>query len=164
MKILLIGGTRFFGRQIVNNLISQNYDVTILNRGNKSDDFGNKVNRIITDRRDFKQMKNAVSKFKYDVVIDQFCYTPIDADISVRVFSGRTERYIMTSTMEVYNKSSFKLKNTPTISDCAKEDELNLSDYHVDNSLPWNNTDFLEKNYAEGKRQAESVFLNNKAF
>ena len=33
MKVLVLGGTRFVGLQLVRYLVSQKYDVTILNRG-----------------------------------------------------------------------------------------------------------------------------------
>ncbi len=91
-------------------------------------------------------------------------YTPIDAEISIKVFSGRTDRYIMTSTIETYNKSSFRLTKLAVISDFAIEEEFDLSNYPYDYNLPWSDNNFLEKNYAEGKRQAESVLFNRKHF
>ena len=36
------------------------------------------------------------------MVVDQVCYTPRQAAIARRVFTGRTARYVMTSTVEVY--------------------------------------------------------------
>ena len=46
MNILVIGGTRFFGIHMVNELLTAGYDVTIATRGKASDSFGDKVKRI----------------------------------------------------------------------------------------------------------------------
>lgn len=43
MNILVIGGTRFFGIHMVNELLTAGHDVTIATRGKVSDSFGDKV-------------------------------------------------------------------------------------------------------------------------
>lgn len=50
MNILVIGGTRFFGIHMVNELLTAGYDVTIATRGKASDSFGDKVKRIFLER------------------------------------------------------------------------------------------------------------------
>lgn len=45
MKILVIGGTRFFGIHMVNELLEKGHDVTIATRGISSDEYGDKVKR-----------------------------------------------------------------------------------------------------------------------
>jgi len=52
MKVLVIGGTRFFGIPMVYELLKQGHDVTIATRGNNIDTFGEKVKRIILDHSD----------------------------------------------------------------------------------------------------------------
>lgn len=43
MNILVIGGTRFFGIHMVNELLTAGYDVTIATRGKASDSFGDQL-------------------------------------------------------------------------------------------------------------------------
>ena len=43
MNILVIGGTRFFGIDMVNELLTAGHDVTIATRGKASDSFGDNV-------------------------------------------------------------------------------------------------------------------------
>lgn len=50
MKILVIGGTRFFGIHMIKELLAKGHDVTIATRGNASDAFGDSVERIIIER------------------------------------------------------------------------------------------------------------------
>ncbi len=46
MKILVLGGTRFFGIHMVKDLISKGHDVTIATRGKTKDEFGDAVSRL----------------------------------------------------------------------------------------------------------------------
>ena len=71
MKILVIGGTRFFGIHMVNELLAQGHDITIATRGKAADTYGNRVQRIILDRTNETSMKHALSGKRYDVVIDK---------------------------------------------------------------------------------------------
>jgi len=53
-NILIIGGTRYFGKLLVQQLIDKGHQVTIATRGQASDPFGAHVQRIRVDRRDFR--------------------------------------------------------------------------------------------------------------
>jgi len=59
MKILVIGGTRFFGIHMVNELLADGHDVTIATRGKAYDKYGDRVRRIIVERTSAESMKNA---------------------------------------------------------------------------------------------------------
>ena len=70
MKILILGGTRFFGIHMVNELLAKGHDITIATRGKAADDYGNQVRRITLERTNAASMKNALGNGHYDVVID----------------------------------------------------------------------------------------------
>ena len=71
MKILVIGGTRFFEIYMVKELLEKGHDVTIATRGIPSDEYGDKVNKIILERKNEESVKEALSGTHYDVVIDK---------------------------------------------------------------------------------------------
>ena len=50
MRVLVIGGTRFVGYQLVWRLLAGGHTVTLLNRGTLPDPFGARVERLIGDR------------------------------------------------------------------------------------------------------------------
>ncbi len=50
MKILALGGSRFFGKKLVSKLLDAGHSVTVANRGNLDDGFGNRVSRVRTER------------------------------------------------------------------------------------------------------------------
>lgn len=138
MKILVIGGTRFFGKRFVQLMLEQGHSVTILNRGQTSDDFGNRVTRIIADRTNQKQLQSAI-KSEYDVVVDNILMNTQEADSIVSVLENRTSHYIMTSTLAVYD---------------PKPGALYESDFEAVHNIPGPAFNPREE-YQQGKRAAE---------
>ncbi len=101
MKILVIGGTRFFGIHMVNELLAEGHDVTIATRGKVADEYGDRVQRIIIDRTNETSMKNALSGRHYDVVIDKIAYC--SNDIKYIMEAVECDKYIHMSSTSVYD-------------------------------------------------------------
>ena len=78
MKVLVIGGARFCGIPMVEELLRMGHDVTIATRGLSADGFGSRVGRIILDRTNAGSMKEALRGRYYDVVIDKIAYCSND--------------------------------------------------------------------------------------
>lgn len=136
MKILVIGGTKFFGIHMVNELLSKGHNVTIATRGNISDTYGNRVNRIIIERTNEQSMK-ALSSSHYDVVIDKIAYC--SNDIKYVMETVNCDKYIHMSSTAVYEP-----KHMNTVE----------SDFDgVSKELVW--CDRKDFSYGEVKRQAE---------
>jgi nucleoside-diphosphate-sugar epimerase len=155
-NILVIGGTRYFGVLLVQTLLDAGHQVTLATRGRTPDPFGDKVRRIVLDRRDAHQMRDAfLTGPCYDVVFDQMCYSPLDAAIAMEVFAGKAGRYVMASTIEVYRPLLGQLER-PLL-----ESDFNHAEQEVDTSLPWHDPEFADANYGLGKRQAEAVLLRD---
>ena len=70
MKILIIGGTRFIGKEVVNGLKFLKSNYTVFSR-NVS--FKNEENYIIGDRNNLEDLKKIIGKF--DVIIDFISYS-----------------------------------------------------------------------------------------
>jgi nucleoside-diphosphate-sugar epimerase len=102
MKILIIGGTRFFGYHITKRLLGDGHDVTLFNRGKTPDDFGHRVGRICGDRCDHTSFFKRLKDLKFDVVIDMIAFKPEDSRAAVKTFLGRVGHFIHISTAAVY--------------------------------------------------------------
>lgn len=100
-KILVIGGSRYFGRRLVTLERDAGNEVTVLNRGSAAPPRG--VAHLVADRDDEEQLRAALGERTFDTVYDQILYTPRQAGLARRVLTGRTGRYVMTSTMEVHD-------------------------------------------------------------
>lgn len=141
-EILVLGGTRFFGKELVNELIKRGHNVTILTRGNLKNTFDkDKVKHIKADRSDKESLKKAVEGLFFDIIYDNICYSPNDALISTEIFKNKTKRYIVTSSSAVYDKKIG-----------VKESEFNPRKYKI---TLGNREEF---SYSEGKRLMEAVF------
>ena len=100
MNILVIGGTRFFGIHMVNELLTQGHDITIATRGKAIDEYGNRVRRIVIERTSEASMKKALSGMRYDVVIDKIAYC--SNDIKYVMEAVDCDKYILMSSTAVY--------------------------------------------------------------
>ena len=147
-KVLIIGGTRFFGKKLVEQLIREQVDVTILTRGNTVDFFGDSVKRLQADRTDAVALSLVLGSATYDVVYDNICYTPQEAEDAVKWFTGRTEKYIVTSSLSVYPFGEPRIN----------ENRFDPYSYSLPEIYP------PKGDYAEGKRMVEAVFFQKAPF
>mgnify|MGYP001587072955 CR=1 FL=1 len=160
-KILVIGGTRFFGKILVQGLLARGHHVTLATRGNAPLAFaeGEQLSHIRVDRGDRNAMHQAFKDCAgFDVIYDQVCYHPHDAHIACEVFAEKVKRYVMTSTIEVY------ADHYPTHTAAANEDLIDLQRVAIDIDSAWRDAAFAEANYGLAKRQAEAYFAQHAAF
>ncbi len=135
-KILVVGGTRFFGIPMVNALIEAGHDVTIATRGNAEILFVDKVRHIIVDRNNPEQVKEKLGGIYFDCIIDKVAYSSNDVKHLMDYVS--CGRYILMSSCSVYTKFHSNIY----------ENEFDPFSYE----LKW--MDRIA-DYDEGKRQAE---------
>ncbi|MEV4251818.1 NAD-dependent epimerase/dehydratase family protein [Spirillospora sp. NPDC049652] len=159
--ICVIGGSRYVGKLLVERLRAAGHRVTVINRGSVRPPAG--VEHLVVDRDDEAALTAALGTRAFDVVVDQVCYTPVQAAIAVRAFGGRTRRYVMTSTIEVYDPATAALPEVPAGTPVAEEN-VDPAAWLVSADLPWQDDAYLEAHYAEGKRQAEAVFTQDARF
>lgn len=162
MKFCIIGGTRFIGKLLVDDLVSQGHEVTIITRGQTEDSFGDTVTQLQADANDADSLQKAVAGLHFDTVLHQVCYGPGAAIAAAEAFGNRVGKIVLTSTIEVYNASSFTWNvSLPEISGVAKEAELDTTEYGYQVNHAWHDWNFISQHYSEGKRQAESAMLQH---
>ncbi|MFT6783808.1 MAG: 2'-hydroxyisoflavone reductase [Saprospiraceae bacterium] len=123
-KILIVGGTNFIGRNLIERLIALNqFEITVFTRGKTNPDLFPQINKIRGDRKtNYIQL---ISGQKWDYIIDCSCYYPDSIDKLLDSISGIVKRYILISTVSVYDNESDKsvLRNEEAIIlDCTKEE------------------------------------------
>lgn len=106
MKVLVIGGTLFIGRLLVEELVKGGHEVTVLHRKPKHD-FGKRVENIMADRNDADAMKEALSTRRFEVVFDNVYdwergTTAAQVEATVRAAGDRITRYIFMSSVAAY--------------------------------------------------------------
>ncbi|NOG28693.1 NAD-dependent epimerase/dehydratase family protein [Lysinibacillus fusiformis] len=148
MNILVLGGTRFFGKKLVELCIENGHDVTILTRGQSGNPFGTAVKQLIVDRDDHDALENALAHTTWDIVYDNICYSPNEAHTICELLKGKTKKLVFTSTLSTYEVDG-KLK---------KEEDFDPYHYQI---LMGDREEF---SYGEGKRQAEAVLFKEASF
>ncbi len=102
MKILILGGTSFFGRETAIRLQQAGNEVTVFSRRAPVDGLPLDIRQTRGDRTveiDLSRM----SVEPWDVVIDNICYNAEDALKAVNVFNGRVGLYLFTSSASIYS-------------------------------------------------------------
>lgn len=146
-KVLVLGGNNYFGKKLVQILIDNKNEVTLLNRGNKIDGFEDKVQRIICDRHDKISLEAAIEK-KYDIIFDQCCFDYEQAKMACEVFNGKVGKYLFTSSISVYDEYGANIN----------ESQFDPHTYKIQKK------ETMESNYGEAKRQAEVSFYKYAKF
>ena len=103
MKILIIGGTRFLGRHLVNSARARRHEVTLFNRGKTNPNLFWQVEKIQGDReKDLDQLTGR----NWDAVIDTCGYFPRIVRMSAEALKGKVENYVFISSISVYSAFS----------------------------------------------------------
>jgi nucleoside-diphosphate-sugar epimerase len=148
MKVLVIGGNRYFGKRLVQNMISVGAKVSVLNRGSKTIEG---ANNLQCDRTDSTALRDAVKNQSWDIIFDQACYDAEQASHAAEIFKGNVGRYIFTSSMSVYDSGA-----------AIKESVFDPANHPFDSSFL--NIARYDTNYGEAKRQAEAAFTQKVTF
>ena len=99
MKLLILGGTAFLGRHIVEYARERGHEVTLFNRGQRNPDLFPDVERIRGDR---DGGLGALGGRRWDAVIDTSGYFPRLVRDSAEALAAQVDRYIFISTISVF--------------------------------------------------------------
>jgi 2'-hydroxyisoflavone reductase len=99
MRILIIGGTRFLGRHLVEAALARSHEVTLFNRGKSNPDLFPQLETILGDReKDVEKLKGRI----WDAVIDVAGYFPRIVRLSAEILEPNVSRYVFISSISVY--------------------------------------------------------------
>ena len=100
MNILIIGGTRFVGRHIVEAARRRGHSLTLFNRGRSNPGLFEGVEEIHGDRDGDLAL---LAGRRWDAVIDTSGYVPRIVRASAELLSPAVDRYLFISTISVYS-------------------------------------------------------------
>ncbi len=102
MKVLVLGGTQFVGRHIVEALLVAGHTVSILTRGRSPDELPTQVERLRGDRNEGALGLEALTGRSWDACVDVSGYTPQQVRPSVERLRASVKRYVFVSAVSVY--------------------------------------------------------------
>lgn len=104
MKALLIGGTGTISMAITRLLAKTDWEVYLLNRGNRSAELPEGINTITADINDEEAVLKAIDGMQFDSICEFIGFTVPQIERDIRLFSGRTKQYIYISSASAYHK------------------------------------------------------------
>jgi nucleoside-diphosphate-sugar epimerase len=106
-RALFIGGTGIISTAIVRRLAAEpNWEVWVLNRGNRNSVLPDTVMTITADINDEADVLSKLGDMYFDSVCEFIGFTVDQIERDYRLFRGRTGQYIFTSSASAYNKPS----------------------------------------------------------
>jgi 2'-hydroxyisoflavone reductase len=99
MRILVIGGTQFIGRHIVDAMVAQGDEVTLFHRGRTNPELFDHLEHRLGDRNGDL---SALAQGRWDATVDPSAYVPRQVRTLAGALGDRGGRYVHISSASVY--------------------------------------------------------------
>jgi 2'-hydroxyisoflavone reductase len=100
VRLLVLGGTVFVGRHVVEAALARGHEVTMFNRGRQNAHLFPGVERVRGDRDgDLEELRGR----RWDAVVDPSGFTPAQVRASAELLADAAELYVFVSTVGVYH-------------------------------------------------------------
>lgn len=123
-RVLVIGGTRFIGRNLLERLVqSKRYQLTLFNRGLSNPGLFPDLVRLKGDRN--TEDVNLIGHAEYDYIIDLSCYYPDSLSRVLNQVKNSIKGYIFISSCSVYDHEadhSINRKEDSPILPCSQSE------------------------------------------
>lgn len=104
MRILVMGGTRFIGVALTQQLVNLGHDVVLFNRGNRPAPVAG-VTQIHGDRKAADDFTAKLQGQQFDAIFDNNGRTPSDTQPLIDLFKGQIQHFVYVSSAGVYLKA-----------------------------------------------------------
>jgi UDP-glucose 4-epimerase len=101
MKVAVLGGTRFIGRAIVEEVAAAGHELLVVHRGSREPIDTVAVEHAHLERQDLTSLREILAGFRPDALVDTCAMTRADAEGAVAALPGEA-RLLVLSSMDVY--------------------------------------------------------------
>ena len=147
-KILVLGGTSFLGRVLVEELLKTGHLITLFNRGKSNRMLFPEARKLFGDR--LTDDIRMLGREQWDVVIDLSCFHPVHLEKQLHIMKGNIGRYIFVSSISALAMDEHEMnmvvdETTPLLA--CTEDEKQSAD--------------VMATYGQKKAECERIVLEN---
>jgi 2'-hydroxyisoflavone reductase len=100
MRILVVGGTRFVGRHLVQTALTRGHEITLLHRGRTGSDLFPQAERLLADRDG--DLEPVLGGRDFDATVDVCAYRPAQVDHLADALAGRGGQHLLVSSVSAY--------------------------------------------------------------
>ncbi len=127
MKLLVLGGTRFLGRAVVEAALARGHEVTLFNRGLTNPElFSSEAEQIRGDRtEDLAPLDGR----EWDAALDIATFLPRVVRLSVEALRGRVGRYVYISSVSAYADQSVPQVEGSAVAELEDPASERIEDY-----------------------------------
>jgi 2'-hydroxyisoflavone reductase len=126
MRLLVLGGTKFLGRAIVDAALARDHELTLFNRGLTNPELFAGLEKIRGDRT---EEFSALAGREWDAVIDVSTFLPRVVRLAVEDLVDQVERYIYVSSISVYADQSVPPVEGAPVAQLDDPQSESLEDY-----------------------------------
>ena len=101
MRVMVLGGTRFIGAAVVEELHAHGHELLVVHRGEHEPAGLPEVDHLHAQRQDLPQLRGPVDDFDPEAVVDNCAYSAADAETALAAV-GDDVRLLVLSSMDVY--------------------------------------------------------------
>lgn len=136
MKVLFVGGTGTISMAISRQLLEEEHELYLMNRGNRSSMLPERVHSIVVDVENEDEVGKLLGDMRFDVVADFIAFEKRQLERDYRLFKGKCSQFIYISSASAYQKP--------------------LSDYRITEGTPLSNP-YWE--YSRNKIEGEEYLM-----
>lgn len=125
MRLLILGGTIFVGRHLVEAALARGHEVTLFNRGRHNADLYPEVERLRGDRGGDL---TALAGRRWDAVIDTCGFLPHHVRATAKQLARSVEAYVFLSTLAVYQGRAESIDEQAPLAELTAEQAAALAD------------------------------------
>ena len=100
MKVLILGGTKFFGKSFALDMHKRGHEVCVFSHTH-SNDLPKEIKQVLGERGSFKDL-SPLAQENWDIVLDNICFTAEQAQLAVDLFKNNIKHWLFVSTGDVH--------------------------------------------------------------
>src|SRR4051812_28732847 len=121
LRVVVLGGTRFIGRAIVDALLDAGHHVLVVHRGQHEPDDLTPIDHLHADRLALGAVARDLDDFAPQAVVDCAAFGAADADAVLEAFPGNDRHLVVLSSMDVFR--AYGSLHAGTVTDAVPLDE-----------------------------------------
>ena len=122
--ILILGGTRYLGKAIVDQITTEKFEIATLSRSEEKTD----VKHFVCDRKDSRELKEVLTHFSPNIILDMVNFDRGDSkaisDLYEQGFISELNHYIMISSFFVYNHFDYQLFSEKKLNENCNQNNI----------------------------------------